>query len=130
MARTRKQTTAAELQEMEQRRARIRDAEAKLKAAQQRLQPAPTPATPGFAIEIKDETNLGLGLLIAEFGDGTYRPIATVTSVNEAREIAESNMRRRMRELDAGGTPMCPERYIVWGVGLEGDYHQAGEILP
>jgi hypothetical protein len=29
-----------------------------------------TRATPGFAIEIKDDTELGLAILAAEFGDG------------------------------------------------------------
>jgi hypothetical protein len=52
-----------------------------------------TPATPGFAIELKDNTELGLTILIAEFGDGNYKPVAVVVSINEAREIASSDMR-------------------------------------
>ena len=91
-----------------------------------------TPATPGFAIEIKDDSELGLAILVAEFGDrdgtGGYQPIGVVVSINEAREIADSDMRGRMRDLEAGKTPACPERYIVWAQGIGGDYRQAKQI--
>src|ERR1017187_8831448 len=53
-----------------------------------------TPATPGFAIEIKDDTELGLAILVAEFGDGNHQPAGVVVSINEAREIAESHWPR------------------------------------
>ena len=89
-----------------------------------------TPATPGFAIEIKDDTELGLAILIAEFGDGTYQPVGVVVSIDEAREIASSDMRGRMRDLERGGTPACPERYLVWAQGLDGDYITAATIQP
>jgi hypothetical protein len=85
MARTTKQTNTQELEDMEQLRARIRDAEAKLKTAQQGA--ARTPTT-GFAIEIKDSKDLGLAMLIAESEDGQYEPVAVVANVGEAREIA------------------------------------------
>jgi hypothetical protein len=65
-------------------------------------------------IEIKDDANLGLAMLIAEFGEGNYRPISVVSSTNEAREIAASDMRARMKELERGGDSTCPERYVVW----------------
>ena len=87
-----------------------------------------TPATPGFAIEIKDDTELGLAILVAEFSDGNYQVIGVVVSISEAREIADSDRRRRMKELERGGTPACPERYTVWAQGLEGDYRQAKRI--
>jgi hypothetical protein len=86
-----------------------------------------TPATPGFAIEIKDDTELGLAILVAEFGEGNYQPVGVV-SINEAREIADSDMRGRMRDLEAGKTPACPERYMVWAQGIGGDYRQAKKI--
>ena len=74
-----------------------------------------TPATPGFAIEIKDDTELGLAILVAEFGDGDgtggYQPIGVVVSINEAREIADSDMCGRMRDIECGKTPACSERY-------------------
>jgi len=87
-----------------------------------------TNATPGFAIEIKDNTELGLAMLIADLGDGHYLPIGVVVSIDEAREIAASDMRGRMRDLEAGETPACPESYVVWAQGLEGDYRLAHEI--
>ena len=87
-----------------------------------------TNATPGFAIEIKDDTELGMAILVAEFDDGNYQPVAAVVSINEAREIAASDVRGRMRRLEHGGTPACPERYIVWAQGMDGDYLQAKTI--
>ena len=89
-----------------------------------------TNATPGFAIEIKDDTELGLAMLIADFGNGRYQPIGVVISINEAREIAECNMRARMRALEKGGTPACPESYVVWAQGLEGDYRELKRLMP
>ena len=87
-----------------------------------------TQATAGFAIEIKDDTELGMAILVAEFGDGNYEPVAAVVSINEARELAASDMRGRMRRLERGGTPACPEHYIVWAQGMDGDYLQAKTI--
>ena len=85
-------------------------------------------ATPGFAIEIKPDTDLGLAMLIAELAGGTYQPIAVVVSINEAREIADSNMAGRMRALEAGQEPACPLGYAVWAIGLDGDYRVAERI--
>jgi len=55
-------------------------------------------ATPGFAIEIKDDTELGLAMLIAEDEEGHYLPVGSVININEGREIAQSDLRRRMRQ--------------------------------
>ena len=52
-----------------------------------------TPPTPGFAIEIKDDTELGLAILVAVYATGGYRPIGVAVSISEAREIAESHWR-------------------------------------
>ena len=81
-------------------------------------------------IEIKDDANLGLAMLIAEFGEGSYQPVAVVVSINEAREIAASNLRGRMKQLERGGEPACPERYVVWAQGADGSYLQVTEIMP
>ena len=89
-----------------------------------------TPASPGFAIEIKDDTELGLAILVAEFGDGNYQPVGVVVSITEAREIAASDMRGRMRDLEHGKTPPCPERYLAWAQGLDGEYITAATIQP
>jgi len=91
---------------------------------------AKTNATPGFAIEIHDSTDLGLAILVAEFGEGKYQPVGVVVSIAEAREIAASDMRGRMRDLEAGKHPACPERYRVWAQGIGGEYIEAKRLMP
>ncbi len=87
-------------------------------------------ATPGFAIEIKDDTELGSAMLIAEDEEGHYEPVASIININEGREIAQSDMRRRMRQLERGNDPsICPYYYKVWATGLDGDYRVAAELL-
>jgi hypothetical protein len=89
-----------------------------------------TNATPGFAIEIKDDTELGIAMLIAEDEEGHYQPVASVININEGREIAQSDLRRRMRELERGNDPgLCPYCYRIWATGLDGDYRVAAELL-
>jgi hypothetical protein len=80
-------------------------------------------------IEIKEDANLGLAMLIAEFGGGNYQPVAAVASINEAREIAAGDIRTRMKDLERSGEPACPERYIVWAQGSDGSYRQVKEIM-
>jgi hypothetical protein len=87
-----------------------------------------TNATPGFAIEIKDDTGLGLAMLIAEDEEGRYEPVGVVVSINEAREIASSDMRGRQKELERGGAPMRPYEYKVWAQGIDGDYRVSSTI--
>jgi len=83
----------------------------------------------GFAIPLRETTELGLAMLIAESEDGAYEPVAVVTSISEAREIAESNLRARMRRLERGDDPgLCPYSYKVWATGIDGDYRIAIEI--
>jgi hypothetical protein len=84
----------------------------------------------GFAIPIGLDTNLVAAMLIAEFGDRTYRPIGAVTTINEAQELVDDDMRVRMDELETGSTPACPEVYVVWARGIDGVYHVAERIEP
>ena len=70
---------------------------------------------------------LGLGILIAESEEGTYEPIAVVGSVDEAREVAASDRKGRIRELEKGGSPMCVYCYKVWANRTEG-YAVVAEI--
>jgi hypothetical protein len=68
----------------------------------------------GFAIEIKDDTELD-GILMQElvvpgFPIPYNKPVATVVSVNEAREIAASRK----------NTEACA--YRLWARGIEGEY--------
>ncbi len=87
-------------------------------------------ATPGFAILIAKETDLGIAMLIAEDEDEHYEPIGPVASVNEAYEIADSNLRSKRREMERGGDPgLCPYAYRVWAAGIEGTYRTAWLIL-
>jgi hypothetical protein len=80
-------------------------------------------ATPGFAIEIKPDTELGQAMLIAEDEEGHSEPVAVVASINEAREIAEDDLHRRMGLLESDQDPgLCPYEYKVWARGLDGGY--------
>ena len=86
--------------------------------------------TPGFAIAITDDTELSDAILIAEDEEGHYEPIGAVISINEAREIAKSNMEYKMRELERGGDPgLCPYEYKVWARGLLGVQRVAATLL-
>jgi hypothetical protein len=79
--------------------------------------------TPGFAIRITPQTELGLAMLIAETEDGRYEPVAVVASVAEAQEIAKSDFARRVKEISMGCEDVaCPARYAIWAQGLGGDY--------
>ena len=83
-------------------------------------------ATKGFAIELTESTQLGIAILIAEDEEGQYEPVAVVASIGEAREIAESDLRGRMRRLERGDDPgLCPYEYKVWANGIDGDYRIA-----
>jgi hypothetical protein len=90
----------------------------------------PANATPGFAIRIEETTELSDAFLVAEFDGGRYEPLGSVISISEAKEIAEHNMRRRMRELEAGGEPACPDAFVVWARGIDGDYQVADRFNP
>ena len=87
-----------------------------------------TRVTPGFAIEIEDDTELGLAMLIAESEDGCYEPVGVVASINEAREVAANDLRNRCRDLEGGGEPMCPYEYKVWARGIDGEYKTLARI--
>jgi hypothetical protein len=83
----------------------------------------------GFAIPLQPDTELGLAMLIAEDEEGHYEPVAVVVSIAEGREIATSDLRRRIRLIerdeDAG---LCPTRYKVWARGVDGHYILASEL--
>ena len=77
---------------------------------------------------IDENTRLGIGFLVAEAEEGTYLPIAPVSTISEAREMAANDLRRRMRSLDQRGDPLCPARYRVWAQGDTGEYATVAEI--
>ncbi len=49
----------------------------------------------GFATPLEGDTDLGLALLIVEDEDGRYEPVANVATINEAKELAADDFRRR-----------------------------------
>ena len=87
-------------------------------------------ATPGFALLITKDTDLGIAMLIAEDEDGHYEPVGPVANVGEAYEIAANNLSIRMDEVEQGKDGgICPYAYRVWAAGLEGTYRTAWLIL-
>jgi len=79
----------------------------------------------GFAIPLQPDTDLGLAMLIAESDDGQHQPVAVVGTISEAREVAESDLRDRMRQLEEGEEPFCPSVYKLWARGIDGTYQLA-----
>jgi hypothetical protein len=77
---------------------------------------------------ITETTDLEIGMLIAEAEDGTYQPVAAVVNISEGRELAASDMRRRMQRSEQGSDPMSPARYLVWAQGDGGVYATVAEI--
>jgi hypothetical protein len=71
---------------------------------------------------VATDSSLGIAILIAEDDDGRYWPIGLASTIGEAREIAESDMRVRMRDLERGKTPACPAVYTLWSCDLNGEY--------
>ena len=83
----------------------------------------------GFAVPVEPDTELGLAMLIAEDEDGRYEPVAIAATINEAKEIAQSDLRSRMRSIERGEEAgLCPVRYKLWARGIDGDYRLAHEI--
>lgn len=78
----------------------------------------------------KAGAKLRLAMLIAEFGDGHYEPVAAVGSLGEAHALAGSDLRARTNDLERGGEPACPQRYVVWAPGTDGSYRRVKEIMP
>jgi hypothetical protein len=83
----------------------------------------------GFALPLEPDTELGLAMLIAEDEDGHYEPVAVAATINEAKEVAERDLRDRMRSIERGeDAGLCPVRYKLWARGIDGDYRLAHEI--
>ena len=83
----------------------------------------------GFAIPLQPDTELGMAMLIAEDEEGHHEPVAVASTINEAKEIAQSDLRSRMRRIERGDDPgMCPYIYKLWARGIDGDYRIAFEM--
>ncbi len=80
----------------------------------------------GFAIPILPDTQLGLAMLIAEDEEGHTQPVAVASTIDEAKELAHSDLAGRTRSLERGDDPgICPYEYKVWAQGIDGDYRIA-----
>jgi hypothetical protein len=79
-------------------------------------------ATPGFAIQILRDTDLGFGAtLIAEDEEGNYEPVNFPGTLAEGIEMAKGDLRLRQKRLNNDEDPgLCPWEYKVWARGLEG----------
>ena len=78
-------------------------------------------ATPGFAIQILRDTDLGIATLIVEDEEGHYEPVNYASTLAEGFEMAKEDLHNRRRLLEIGGDPgLCPWQYKVWARGLEG----------
>jgi len=83
----------------------------------------------GFAFPLQPSTDLGLAMLIAESEDGQHEPVAVVGTISEARDLANSDFRDRMRRLEQGEDAiLCPFLYQLWARGTDGRYRLACEI--
>ena len=84
----------------------------------------------GFAIPLLPETDLGNAMLIAEDEESHYEPIAVAVNISEGKEIAQSDLRGRMRRLERGDEPgLCPYQYKLWARGVDGLQHVAASWL-
>ena len=78
-------------------------------------------ATPGFAIQILRDTDLGIATVIVEDEEGHYEPVNYASSLGEGFEMAREDLRNRQGKLEADKDPgLCPWEYKVWARGLEG----------
>lgn len=65
----------------------------------------------GFAIPLQADAELGLAILIAEDEEGNSQPVAVAASINEAKELAKSDLAGRQRRLEQDSDPgLCPYR--------------------
>ena len=78
-------------------------------------------ATPGFAIQILRDTDLGIATLIVEDEEGHYEPVNYASTLAEGFEMAKEDLHNRRKSLmtdkDSG---LCHWEYKVWARGLDG----------
>ena len=72
---------------------------------------------------------LGPGLADAEDEEGRYAPVANVSTIIEAKELAAQDSRRRRERLERDEDPgLCPHSYKLWARGIDGEFRVACEI--
>lgn len=77
---------------------------------------------------VRDARGLGLVILVAEGAGGAYEPVAVVGTVREAIEVSHDDLAGRMRRVEAGDDPLCPELYVLWSRNQEGAYRRRAEL--
>jgi hypothetical protein len=83
----------------------------------------PQTSTKQMTTPVDENKELGFGaMLLAEGEDGGYEPVAVVSTISEAREIADGHLEIRLIEIEKGKDPMYPARYVVWVRGDRGLY--------
>lgn len=83
----------------------------------------------GFAIPLENDTDLGLALLIVEDEEGHYEPVANVSTINEAKELAADDLLFRRERLERDEDPgLCPYVYKLWARDIHGEFRVAWEI--
>ena len=75
-----------------------------------------------------ENQDLGLALLTAEFEGGGYQPISPVSTLAEARELAQSDLRARTRQLASGDEATCPAQYRLWKRDDRGTFQPVAQI--
>jgi len=76
------------------------------------------------------DVDLAVGVLIAEDAAEAYEVVEPVSTINEGIELARHDFTRRLKDLERGGEPMCPEVYKIWARDYDGRYALVYEILP
>jgi hypothetical protein len=72
---------------------------------------------------VDENAELGFGaMLLAEGEGGGYEPIGIVSTISEARDIADADFENRMAACAKGEEPLYPARYVVWARGDRGTY--------
>jgi hypothetical protein len=84
----------------------------------------------GFAILLQPETDLGNAMLIAEDEEANYEPVAVAVNIGEGKELAQSDLRERLRAWSATKTlASALTSTTLWARGVDGRQHVAATWL-
>jgi hypothetical protein len=86
---------------------------------------APADATPGFSIQLEGDTKLGLTMLVVDDAEGHYEPSGVASTVNEARELADSHFRAALKARPFFARCI----YRVWARRVSGAYTRMVKIF-
>ncbi len=73
---------------------------------------------------------LGLAIITAEDEEHNSEPVGLACTMDEASELANADMNRRLRALEHDDDPgICPYEYILWARGISGWYERIAVAL-